>query len=148
MTPLANRNDPWLSSHFYVEIGGVIQAGFQECSGLQVQTEVFEYKEGGQNEYVVKLPGRSSFANITLKWGMCDSHALWDWYEKVLTGSVERKSVSIVLYDSEQNEVRRWDLQNAFPVKWVGPGFNASTNAVSIETLELAYHGFHASQTG
>jgi phage tail-like protein len=140
--PLADRKDPYSSLHFFVEIDGIDQGGFSEVSGLEVKTDVFEYEEGGLNDHKHKLPGRSSYTNITLKWGSTDSDALWKWYEKVIQGKVERKNVSIVQYDAKQTEVRRWNLREAYPVKWGGPAYNASSNAVSIETLELAHHGF------
>jgi phage tail-like protein len=49
-----------------------------------------------------------------------------------------------VLYNSVQEEVRRWNLREAYPCKWIGPAFSAAAPAVSIETLELAHHGFMA----
>ena len=142
MPNIATRKDPYLATHFFVEVDGIDQAGFTECSGLQAQTEVFEYKEGGQNEYTHKLAGRSSYSNVTLKWGVTDSNSLWEWYQNVIRGKIERKNVSIVLYTDDQQEARRWNLREAYPVKWSGPAFNADKTGVSIETLELAHHGF------
>jgi phage tail-like protein len=139
---LTDRKDPYLGLHFFVEIDGIDHSGFAECSGLEAKTDVFEYEEGGLNDYKHKLPGRTSFTNVTLKRGMTDSDELWNWYAKVIQGTIERKEISIVQYNSQQKEVRRWDLSCAYPVKWSGPAFNAGSNAVSIETLEIAYHGF------
>jgi phage tail-like protein len=142
MPATGSRNDPYLGSHFFVEIDGIDHGGFAECSGLQVETEVMEYAEGGNNGFVHKLPGRTRYSNITLKWGLIDTDALWIWYLDVTRGTVERKDVSVVLYDSRQMEIRRWNLREAYPVKWIGPAFNAAAPAVSIEALELAHHGF------
>ena len=140
--PIADRTDPYLGSHFFVEIDGVDQGGFTECTGLQVETEVMDYPEGGNNGFIHKLPGRTKFSNVVLKRGTTDSGALWQWYQAVTQGQVERKDVSVVLYNSVQEEVRRWNLREAYPVKWGGPAFNATAPAVAIETLELAHHGF------
>jgi phage tail-like protein len=140
--PLASRTDPYLGARFFVEIDGVDQGGFTECTGLQVEVEVTDYQEGGNNGYVHKMVGRTKFTNIVLKRGVTDSTDLWDWFQDVSRGDIERKDVSVVLYNSEQEEVRRWNLREAFPAKWVGPAFNATTAAVAIETLELAHHGF------
>jgi phage tail-like protein len=38
-------------------------------------------------------------------------------------------------------DVRRWNLVRAFPVKWVGPDLKASASEVAIESLELAHEG-------
>jgi phage tail-like protein len=145
MARIGERGDPYLTSHFYVEIQGIEQASFAECSGLSVETEVFEYQEGGLNEYVHKLPGRSKVSNVTLKRGITESTELWDWYRDVVQGKVERKNVSIVLYDLEGEEVMRWAFIDAYPVKWSGPGFKADANAITIETLELAHRGMDLS---
>jgi phage tail-like protein len=140
--PLASRTDPYLGAHFFVEIEGVDQGGFTECTGLQAEVEVVDYQEGGNNGFIHKLPGRTKFTNVVLKHGMIDSTDLWDWFQEVTRGDFERKDVSVVLYNDEQEEVRRWNLREAFPSKWVGPAFNATNAAVAIETLELAHHGF------
>jgi phage tail-like protein len=140
--PLASRTDPYLGARFFVEIDGVDQGGFTECTGLQAEVEVTDYQEGGNNGYVHKLVGRTKFTNVVLKRGVTDSSDLWDWFQSVSRGEIERKDVSVVLYNSVQEEVRRWNLREAFPAKWVGPAFNATTPAVAIETLELAHHGF------
>ena len=140
--PLASRTDPYLGARFFVEIEGVDQGGFTECTGLQAEVEVTDYQEGGNNGYVHKLAGRTKFSNVVLKRGVTDSSDLWDWFQDVSRGQIERKDVSVVLYNSELEEVRRWNLREAFPSKWVGPAFNATTPAVAIESLELAHHGF------
>jgi len=139
------RVDPYLTCKFHVEIQGIEEASFAECSGLEVETEVLEYQEGGLNEYVHKLPGRSKVSNVTLKRGITDSNELWNWYRDVVQGKVERKNVSIVLYDLKSNEVMRWTFIDAYPVKWSGPAFKADENAVTIETLELAHEGMSLS---
>jgi len=140
--PLASRTDPYLGARFFVEIEGVDQGGFTECTGLQAEVEVTDYQEGGNNGYVHKLAGRTKFTNVVLKHGLTDSTDLWDWFQDVSRGQIDRKDVSVVLYNSELEEVRRWNLREAVPSKWVGPAFNATTPAVAIESLELAHHGF------
>ena len=140
--PLATRKDPYIGAHFFVEIDGIDQGGFTECTGLQAEVEVADYPEGGNNGFIHKLVGRTKFTNIVLKSGVTDSAALWEWFQEVSRGHIKRKDVSVVLYNNEQAEVRRWNLRQAFPAKWVGPAFNATTPAVGIESLELAHHGF------
>jgi phage tail-like protein len=137
--------DPYLVHLFAIELDNVDVAHFGELTGLQAQTEVFEYKEGGLNSSSHKLPGRTTYSNVTLKWGSTDDYKLWDWYYAVITSTTPvalAKAVSIIQFDSELDEVRRWNLRNALPVKWVGPNFNAATSQVGIETLEIAYSDF------
>lgn len=145
-TSTGKRIERFGTLRFFVQIkkdpqGGTIQATFAECSGLQAETELFTYEEGGLNDTVHQLPGRTKFGNVTLKRGVATSNELWDWYYKVVTGNVERQNVSIILYRPNSGEAMRWNLANAFPVKWVGPSFVSSENAVAVETLELAHEG-------
>jgi phage tail-like protein len=141
MPVTSRRADPFITCKFHVEIEGIQEAFFKECSGLEAETEVFSYEEGGVNDHPHKLPGRTKYPNVSLKRGVTDSSALWEWYLKVIQGKVERKNVSIVLYDSKGSEVKRWSFDRAYPIKWTGPGLKADENAVAIEILELAHEG-------
>lgn len=140
--------DPLIAFRFKVEIDNLIQAGFSECSGLQIETEVEEIREGGLNEFVHRLPKGSKHVNLTLKHGITDSDVLWNWYKDVVTGKeVKRKLVNVLLLDSEGNERWRWSFQGAYPVKWTGPELKADANAIAIETLEIAHNGFDVKVT-
>ena len=71
--------------------------------------------------------------------------ASWDWYYQVATApeiGPLKKALSIIQYDGAHEELRRWNLRDAFPVKWVGPNFTTSASQVGIESLELAYAEF------
>ena len=54
------RVDPYRNFRFLVEIDGIVQAGFSECSGFGSDVEVVEYREGGEPSTVRKLPGKIS----------------------------------------------------------------------------------------
>lgn len=145
MSSASMLTDAYVVHRFAVELEGVHVAGFGELNGLQAQTEVFEYKEGGLNTYSHKLPGRTTYSNATLKWGSTDSYTLWDWYYQVITSQQLgplKKAVSVIQFDGQHQELRRWNLRDAFPVKWVGPSFTTSASQVGIETLELAFAEF------
>lgn len=136
------RQDPYLEYRFSVEIGGVIVADFTECSGLHAETEVFEYKEGGVNSMSHKLPVRTTFGNLTLKRGVNASHELAEWYQSLIDhgwATDDRRNLSVIVRDPEGGEVLRWNLVRALPVKWDGPTFKPDSNAVAVETLELAF---------
>ena len=146
-TKTAQRVDPFATCKFHVEIGDIKEAAFSECSGLEIATDIFEYQEGGLNEYSHKLPGRSKLSNVTLKRGFAKSNELYKWYsemeQNLLQGkSITRQQVTITLYStSQQKELMNWTLTDAFPVKWVGPVFKAGEAAVAIEALEFTHHG-------
>lgn len=137
--------DPWLGFSFAVEISGIQEARFTECSGFEAKLEIEEYKEGGLNDYVHKLPGRRSFSNLTLKRGVISSIDLWDWLHRVTTMTQkkdEKKNMSVVLYNAKAEEVLRWNLIGAYPIKWSAPSLQTDQSSVLVESLELAYQEF------
>jgi len=138
---LGEREDPYINSNFLVEIDGLILAGFTEVSGLDSTVQVEEYREGGVNDFVHKLPKETRYSNLILKRGFTESEALWDWHQNAVMGKIERKNGSIVLLDRNGQEKWRIMFMSAYPVKWVGPDFKADSSSVAIETLELAHHG-------
>ena len=134
-------SEAYPACRFYVEIGGLPIAVFTEASGLQMQTDVLDYEEGGNNSYAHRIPGRTKSGNLTLKRGLTRSNELLKWHLKVAQGQIERRTLTVTLYDVKGEVLSRWTFANAFPVKWTGPQFTADGTAVAIETLELAHEG-------
>jgi phage tail-like protein len=113
-----------------------------ECSGLGATTEVIETREGGDNTTIRKLPGKTTYSDLTLKWGLTDSKELWIWRQQIINGIVLRKSGSIVVFDLTNHvETARWNFVSAWPTKWEGASFNARGSDLAIETLVLAHEG-------
>lgn len=134
--------DPFGSFNFRLELGGKVEAGFSECSGLDSETDIITYRNGDDDMTVRKIPGLRKTSNLVLKRGLTASTTLWDWRLDVMTGKLERRDVSVVIYDdSNTKEVARFNLSNAWPVKWVGPTLNAGENHVAVEQLDLAHEG-------
>jgi phage tail-like protein len=139
---MADRKDPFRGFNFKVEMDGVTKAGFQECSGLDASTDPVDYREGQEKGNIArKLTGLNKHANIVLKRGVTDDHSLWDWRKKVIDGKTDRQHGSIVLCDEAGEEKVRWNFVEGWPTKWTGPSFNATNNAVAIETLEIVHEG-------
>lgn len=132
------RVDPYRNFGFLVEIDGITQAGFSDCSGFACNTDPIEYREGGENKFVRKLPGITKHSNITLKWGLTDSKELHAWYQDIQNGKIIRKNGSIIVLDTEGREKVRWNFFDGWPAKWDGPDFSAKGNDIAIETLEIA----------
>lgn len=132
------RVDPLENFRFRVEIEGIVQAGFTECSGLGSHIEVVEIREGGDATSATrKIPGRVTYPDIVLKWGVTTSRELYNWHQAVINGQLQRKSGSVVLLNSERQEVVRWNFSNAWPSKFDGPTLNAKGNDVAIESLTI-----------
>ena len=133
------KPDPYRGYNFLVEIDGITQAGFQECSGLDSSTGSIDYREGNEAFHPRKIPGMNTFSPISLKRGITDSDELWKWRKTVADGKAERRNGSVVLLDEKGDAKLRWSFRNAWPSKWTGPAFNASGNAIAIESLEITH---------
>lgn len=141
---MAARVDPYRSFRFRVEIGGVQQAGFNECTFGETSTEMVEYREGTDPTHGRKLSGQTKYGNVTLKWGITDSLELYEWYRKVVDKGAlgNRQNVGITLVDEAGGDKCRWDLENAWPMKYKATDFNAKGNDVAIETLEMVTESY------
>jgi phage tail-like protein len=135
---MAGRVDPYKSHLFLVEIDGITQASFSECSGFASHVEVIEYREGGDPNSVRKLPGKVSFQDITLKRGLTSSSELYDWHASALNPPIQRKNGSVVVLDDTRAEQVRWNFFNAWISKWEGPSLSGKGNDVAIETLTIS----------
>jgi phage tail-like protein len=135
------RIDPLPSFRFLVEIAGIQQASFMECTGLGSHIEVVEYREGEDPITVRKLPGRVSYPDIVLKWGVTTSRELYDWHRAIIQGQLQRKNGSVVLLAADGTPTVRWNFFNAWPSKWDGPTLNAMSNNVAVESLTITCEG-------
>lgn len=136
------QTDPYLAFRFRVEIDALVSCGFQEVTGLTVETDVESFRVGGLNLYEQQLAGASKYpAKLVLKRGLADAE-LWSWYEKVLQGAIVRKNVSIILLEPAGDQERwRWNIREACPVKWTGPEFRAGSADVAFESVDLIHRG-------
>lgn len=124
--------------------------GFQECSGLGVEMDVFELDEGGRNDGVVRLVGRGKYQPIVLKRGMLVPNGgavrneLWAWLQGILGGErpVRRYDGVIEVLDAAAGRVTAtWVFDRGLPTKIAGPALNAQSGEVAIEELTIAHEG-------
>lgn len=133
---------PRVKFRFKLEIDGLTAGGFSEVSGFDAAIEPIEYREGDMaTETPLKVAGLRKYGNITLKKGIIEGQVLYDWLAPGLTKAVQRKTVTVSLLDEEQKVVASWQVINAWPTKYTAPDFNASSNEIAVETLELAHEG-------
>jgi phage tail-like protein len=140
----AVQGDPLLGFNFGIEVQGIIQGYFTECSGLGSENEVVDHKivKDGK-EIVRKIPGRLKWGDITLKRGVTTNLDFWDWRKMVEQGKVSdaRKNGSIMMFDQEHTEVARWNFVAGWPSKISGPSVKSDGNEVSIEELTIVHEG-------
>lgn len=135
-------NYPLPKFHFQVEWGGT-RIGFTEVSGLNIENEVIEYREGNNKEYSkIKMPGMRKYSNITLKRGTFKSdNEFYNWLNTVKLNTIERRDLAISLLNEEHEPVVVWKIKNAWPVKIQPTDMKSDANEAAVETLELAHEG-------
>jgi len=132
--------DPYRAYNFKLEIQGVTEGHFTECSGLGIAVQAIRYREGGTNQVVRRLPGPVEYADVVLRYGLTSSHDLWDWFLTGVKGKVERRNISIVLVDNDGvTEVMRWNLINAWAASWRGAPLDAMAREAAIESVTLVF---------
>ena len=132
--------DPFRAYRFRVEIDGAIEGGFQSVSGVERQSQIEPYREGGINDFEHQLITLTNYPPLVLKRGLVNTY-LWDWHHEVITGQVGRKTISIILLDETGEEVWRWICVDAFPSKWSGSELDATANNLATESVEFVHQG-------
>jgi phage tail-like protein len=130
--------------HFQVQWGG-IRIGFTEVTGLDMQVEAIEYREGSSPEYSkIKMPGMHKFSNITMKRGTIQGDSdFYKWMNTINLTIAERRDIVISLLNESHEPVMTWKAKNAFPIKVQASDLKSDGNEVAIETLELAHEGLN-----
>jgi phage tail-like protein len=131
------------SVRFQVKIDGGTDLGdWSKCDGLSVEYDVFEYKEGGENGFAHRLPGRVKYQNVKLTRPINKhSKQVADWIAS-LKRNVRRQTAEISVLDPLGQAIVTWNLEGIYPVRWSGPSLDIGNNQVAMETLEIAHNGF------
>jgi phage tail-like protein len=116
---------------------------FQTVSGLSVEYDVEEFKEGGENRFVHKLPVRTKYTDLVLKRGMLTDSEVTRW---LLAAFQEREfsptDINVILMNEKSEPLRTWKVIRAVPKKWSVSDLNSGENSIVIETLEMNYRYF------
>ena len=134
--------------NYRVEIGSDAVA-FSEVSGLNISIETTTYKEsptesGAPGPRVMHMPAQGTPANVTLKKGVVRSTSvltLYNWINSTQINQIEKKDIYVRLCDENGDAVISWKVTNAFPTKLDAPTFDANSNDVAIESMELMGDG-------
>lgn len=135
-------NYPMPKFHFQVEWGGT-KIGFTEVTGLDVETEVIEYRVGSSPEYSkTKMPGMQKYSNITMKRGTFQGdNEYYSWWNSVKLNTIERRDITIKLLNENHEPVVTWKVKNAWPTKVQSTDLKADGNEVAIESIEIVHEG-------
>jgi phage tail-like protein len=139
------RERPYSQFNFLVDIGAGtddVKAGFQEVSGLGMEINVAEYRNGNEKLNAPrKITGTFKVPDVTLKRGVIGAEDLYEWLTQVHDGKQDDalRTVTIhLLSEDRSSQVVTWTLTNARPMKYTGPSLNGKGTDVAVEELVLA----------
>lgn len=117
-----------------------------EVSGLSMEIETVTYKDGfsfitGNNI----IPTQRKEVNLSLKRGLTSNHSYFsDWISLLYpliapkpASLIRKRDIVIDLCDEQGNPVVRWLVFKAMPIKLEAPTFDANTNEVAFEQMDL-----------
>ena len=135
-----NSDQQMLNTYvFVVKIPDIDTIGFfSHCTGLEVTFDVYDYREGGNNDFVHRLPGRIQYPNLLLTRGLTKEETLLKWFWDT-HNKVETKEVTLTL--SGGGDTRTWTFADAFPIRWSGPQLQSHSSDIGSESLEIAHSG-------
>jgi phage tail-like protein len=143
---MADREDPLVAFLFGLEIEGKLSGFFTNVGGIGSETEVVQQKvvntETGET-IIRQIPGRLTWTPITLKRGVTSQMDIWDWRQAVVEGKIDaaRTNCSIIAYNQENKEIARWNLENAWPSKVIGPEMDSGSTNYMIEDVTIVHEG-------
>lgn len=153
--PRSSLEDPLKTSKFQVEIDGFARAGFSFCGALEAETEVIEYREGGDNDQPRLSAGQTKYSPIVLRRGITEKSQngtfdMFDWRDEVHGADRNgrqaidyRRDVDIVLLNRDGSTGARFRVFNAWPSSYKTTDLDGSaTNEVAIEEMELQNEGW------
>jgi len=137
---------------FIVDVDGFDRAGFQTASELSAEAAKVEYYEGGA---IIpnKSPGRVTFSDVTLGRGATEDLDLYNWFKEVAdaatgTGLVDeeyKRDADVVQQDRDGSELRRWQLNKAWPTNFVAGDWDNNADEVTINSVTVTYDYFDPS---
>ena len=135
--PNSRSFDHRFNGKFKIEIEGVTQGAFAACDGLEARVDVVDFSDG-DNLTARKRPGRTRFANIVLRRGMVNNTELWNWFEAVTAGQIQRKAGSVIDCGDDGNELFRYNFFEGWPCRWKSLELDADKPGTLVEEIEIA----------
>lgn len=118
-----------------------LEIAFKSISGLEITTEVLEYKEGGRNTNILKFPGQKSYSPVVMERGFSNNRFLYQWFKSLEDNNLDvRYIVNISLYDRvHKNPGRIFRLRNAWISDYRISNLDATASEILIESITLQY---------
>jgi phage tail-like protein len=122
--------EPLLRTSCFEVLIGDREVSFTAVSRLSSETDLVGRPDGRAHR----------FATVVLRRAISTSTELYDWRRRIVDGKDDRRDVTIRQRSAPGGKVvNAWRLVRAWPCRWSGPDFDALSNDVACEELELAF---------
>jgi phage tail-like protein len=126
----ARASEPLLRVNCFEVLIGDRELGFADVSRLTSETDFSVHPDRPVHR----------FAPVVLRRGLTTSTELYDWRRMIASGKDDRRDVTIRQLSAPGGAVvNAWRLIGAWPRRWSGPAFDAMSNGVAYEELELMF---------
>ena len=132
MTDAKTHDASYQGSFFALEIDSLTLGWFTGCSGLSLEFDVTTYKETN---------GKKKYSEVTLKRGFTTNMVVHDWFKEVVAAEkpTPYKTASIVIYDRQQTEAGRFNLEQCWPSKMSVSDLQSGSDDVMVEELTIQH---------
>lgn len=137
------EGDSAVGHSFGLEFDGITIKAITEVSGLKIEQDVIDLKQNtADGKFEVKrLPGRPKPGEVTLTRGLTADQNFSNWVKSSQFGQMKdaRKGGSIIIYDFEGKEIKRYRLVNAWPKSLEIGSLKAGDTSLLTEKLSVTY---------
>jgi phage tail-like protein len=147
----AHRIDPYKTFKFRVFWDGRPVLGVNKVGALKRTTDVITHREGGENSWDHKTPGRTTYDGLTLERGITHDTEFEKWANLVhsFNGDASmdlvnfRKDLELVLYNERGQAALRYFLYGCWVSEFTAlPALDAGENAIAVEQMKIELYGF------
>ncbi|MGV7961691.1 phage tail protein [Photorhabdus tasmaniensis] len=130
----------FIASFLFNNIPSPLDIAFQRISGLSRELQTSQHSQGGENARNTWLAEKIQHGSLMLERGVMTVTPLTLMFDRVLRGEkAVYADVVIMLLNENSLPVASWTLSNALPVRWSTGDFDANSNTVLVNSLELRY---------
>jgi len=101
------KNNPYAGFNFNVVVEGSEPAAFSTVIIPTVEIDVVEYRDGSdRTSQPRQVVGLTKYTNLVLKRGVANAPDLWEWFDQVRQGTVDRRDIVVTLLNEERQPAR------------------------------------------
>ncbi len=146
-----HRIDPYKNFKFRVLWDGKPVLGVSKVGALKRTTEVVKHRDGGDNSYDHKSPGRTSYEAVTMERGITHDIEFEKWANTVHTYDGDpamdlagyKKDLTLEVMNEKGQVALRYHLFRCWVSEFNAiPDLDANANAVAIESIKVEVEGW------